>query len=245
MNFLQTSGYKKIYRGFLLEVSNMVLLALLSIISAFLSFLKTAQIQSYLISIANVIPILTIVIMMNGILEIQSESKELEHTKNWLIARLIVTSFVWATNSIFIYITSRLLIRSDFQEYVVWIFLGIATIAEDIIFFFNSYHSMMKAFLDISNKYGFGEEMEKRIKDADRLLLISNIILGISFFGLGLFLIGEITESSYRLPTPIVENALVVVFLVIVLSYILRFIALVKMTRISKCMAKDIEEISP
>ena len=239
------SGYKKIRDGFRLGVAGFVVLVILAFTLLLLSGLKvitdSSRIYSIFEAVRRILPILSMVLILNGIVETGSETDNAKKAKMWFTIRLILYGCATVVLAFSNLINERFKSETNLSNYIYMFLFVMITSISGYILYYLSYIYLMKEYENVVSMYGFDEEMLTKIKRSEVLLKISCAMLAItemSFFVYICIVVGLKGLSGV--------NRVVVLLVVFILSIamLVRAVNYVMMLMISDKIAKDIEEIS-
>ena len=175
------SGYKKIRDGFRLGVAGFVVLVILAFTLLLLSGLKvitdSSRIYSIFEAVRRILPILSMVLILNGIVETGSETDNAKKAKMWFAIQLIIygcSIVVLAFNNL---INERFYSEANLSNYIYMFLFVMITSISGYILYYLSYINLMREYENVASMYGFDEEMHRKIKRSELLIKISCTML--------------------------------------------------------------------
>lgn len=202
---------------------------------------ESSRIVSVIYGAKQILPILSMVLIINGIVEIGSEAGNLNKAKLWFAIRLILSAGAAVVSVFYNIISERFYEDVNVVSYILMLLYIVITSLGDYILYYLSYIHLIRGYEAVAITYGFEEDMIRRIRRSEALLKLVCLTL-------------VITESAFFIYVSIVvgfwstsEVKRVVVLIVVTIlgtAQIVKMINYVFMMRISNQIATDMEEIS-
>ena len=239
------SGYRKICDGFKLGVAGFGVLLALVIVSLVLSGLRIVDDSSKIFSIFEVVrqilPIVSMIVILNGIVEVGADTDHANKAKMWFAIRLILCGCAMVVSAFSNLINERFYSDTNFSNFIFMFLYIMITSIGDYILYYLSYIYLMREYENVVSIYGFEEKTQGRIRRSEVLLTVSSATLIISetcFFIYTVIVVGlqDISKVNRRV--------VLLVVAVLSIALIIRAINYVMMLLISGKIAKELEEIS-
>lgn len=239
------SGYKKINDGFKLGVAGFVVTGIIVVTILVLSGLNAIKDSSRLYSIfeavRRILQILSMVLILNGIVEAGTETDNANKAKLWFAIQLILYGCATVTLAFNNLINERFYGDTSIVNYIYMFLFVMVTSISGYILYYLSYIYLMREYENVVSVYGFDEVMHRKIWRSELLLKVSCVILvttEMSFFIYICIVVGLKGVSGIN------RVVLLLVVLILSIAMIIRTVNYVMMLMISNKIAKEIEEIS-
>ena len=243
---MNISSLRKISNGFKLGFAALIFLIVFAIGLLALNAAEVITETSDLFSIFNagrlVLPILSMVLIINGIVELQSDESYIVRAKQWFMLRLILSALVMIISVFSNDIMDRFFSDETDPLYVaiMVVYVVITSIGGYVMNFF-SYYYLMRAYGRDVEIYGLDDKLKHKIKRSEKLLTATNLTLVVSELGLLVYVCIVLSRGTVD---DVNRGIVRIVALIMIVAIIVRTVNYIFMMNISGRIAQDIEEIS-